>query len=169
MKKHTKIILTLSVLLANTALANPNVANWFGRTFAPGNGDEVAFLGAPHCEWVSSENNRRPMNCNRNNIGAWEVFTIVNRSGSNTSPVFALRANNGSYVRVSNSTVLRANGSDSTNDRHRFQAFFNSSTSYTNIASEYTNDWVSSEEGNRTMRANRNSAGSWEGFAPHFL
>jgi len=48
--------------------------------------------------YVSSENGRKPMNCNRSRVGAWEKFEVVDAGDGK----IGLRGNNGLYVSSEN-------------------------------------------------------------------
>ncbi len=56
-------------------------------------GDQYSFRG-PNGLFLSSEDAREPMTCNRPNDNSWEIFTVEHQGGD----VYALKGDNGKYV-----------------------------------------------------------------------
>jgi len=107
--------------------------------------------------FVSSENGARPMNCNRNSVGAWERFVVEN--GPNGT--FTLKGNNNQFV-------SSENGARSMNcNRNAVGAWerFTVTVTGNQLTLQGNNGrFVSSENGARSMNCNRNSVGAWERF-----
>ncbi|MEM7456487.1 MAG: cellulase family glycosylhydrolase, partial [Planctomycetota bacterium] len=120
-------------------------------------GREVWFRGS-NGRYVSSENGQVPMNCDRDEAGAWERF-VVEDAGFGK---IALRGNNGLYVSCENGqspmTCNRAVVSGW--ERFDWVEFADGRIGLRGINGRY----VSSENGNSEMTCVRENDDSWEKF-----
>ena len=146
------LILGVALLVGGFAFASNGNLN--GRTLQIQDGREISLCGS-NGRFLSSENGGQNMRCNRTNIGAWERFTV---EVVGTNPLrLHLVASNGRYVTVNSNNTLRANGTSPQD-----AALFTSGASNGQHTLAIRGSFLSSENGNRTVRANRNSVGRWE-------
>ncbi len=124
---------------------------------APTTGSVISIKGN-NGKLTSSENGNKPMNCNRNSVGGWEKFTIVDAGGGKV----ALRGNNGKYVSSENgSKPITCNR----NAIRAWEKFTMTVTGTNQIAFKGSNGkYISSENGSKSMTCNRNAIGGWEKF-----
>ncbi len=117
----------------------------------------VISLRGNNGKYVSSENGASPMNCNRDQVFAWEKFTVVDAGGGKV----ALRGNNGRYISSENGanpmTCNRTNiGS--------WEQFTWGTNNGKITLKGNNNQYVSSENGAQPMNCNRGRVGSFERF-----
>ena len=125
--------------------------------FSPGN---IITLKGNNSRYLSSENGKAfGMTCNRNNVGSWEKFTIVNAGNG----LIALKGNNGAFVCSEN-----GNSQGMSCDRtviqewEKFDPVFIANGVYGFRANN--GKYVSSEDGRQAITANRDVIGTWEKF-----
>ncbi|MEO0797134.1 MAG: right-handed parallel beta-helix repeat-containing protein [Verrucomicrobiota bacterium] len=131
-------------------------------------GAKVSLRAIGNLKYVSSENGTSAMNCNRNTVGGWEVFTIVDAGGG----LIALKGSNGKYVSSNNGgTNTMACDRDNLGAWEKFLPVANGNgtvafrgTGQVPGQPGTTQAYVSSENGLSPMRANRATNGWSELF-----
>ncbi len=119
-------------------------------------GSVVSFQGN-NGKFVSSENGNSPITCNRDRVGAWERFTVVDAGGGK----IALKGNNGKYVSSENGA------NEMTCNRTRIGEWekFSWGTNNGGVTLRGNNNrFVSSESGRSPMTCNRERANAFERF-----
>ncbi|ADE54274.1 hypothetical protein [Coraliomargarita akajimensis] len=117
-------------------------------------------LRSSNGKFVSSENGTKAMNCNRNSIGAWEKFVVVDRGNGKV----ALRGNNGLYVSSENGTKpMNCNRATPA----AWETFTPTVAGGGRVGLQASNgQYVTSNNGTREMISNRASEDLWEWFTP---
>ncbi|WP_159099315.1 M12 family metallopeptidase [Aquimarina spinulae] len=109
-------------------------------------------------KYVSSENGKGAINCNRSSAGSWEKFRIYSLGGNKV----VIKGNNGKFISSENGKK------PVTCNRIRvgsWEIFTYEKTSGNQFALKGNNGkYLSSENGNKSMTCNRSSIGSWEKF-----
>lgn len=152
---------------ANTAAQR----NFFAGAFPPvgGNNSGLPAIGSTislkgnNNRYVSSENGRAPMRCNRNNVGTWEKFRVVDAgSGRIALRGFAFGAANNRFISSENGNApINCNRSALAG----WERFTVRSTGNNQISLQGNNGrYISSENGNRAMTCTRNSVSATERF-----
>jgi hypothetical protein len=109
-------------------------------------------------KYVCSENGVNPMNCNRDALGPWEQFEVVD-GGNGT---IALKGNNGLYV-TSGSPMYCNGTSINSSTRFNWVKTGNNSVALLSQANQ-ANLYACSENGEASMNCNRTAIGEWETF-----
>ncbi len=117
----------------------------------------VISLRGNNGKYVSSENGNAPMNCNRDQVFAWERFTVVDAGEGK----IALKGNNGRYVSSENGTKpINCN-------RNRIGMWEKFTWGINNgkvTLRGNNNQYISSEDGREPMNCNRPNIGRFERF-----
>ncbi|WP_010521464.1 Ig-like domain-containing protein [Aquimarina agarivorans] len=117
----------------------------------------VISLRGNNNKYVSSENGAKPMNCNRNSVGVWERFTVVDAGGGK----IALKGNNGKYVSSENGISSMTCNRDRIGNWEKFTW----GTNRGGVTLKGNNNkFVSSESGRSPMNCNRDNANLFERF-----
>ncbi|ADE53100.1 glycoside hydrolase family 16 [Coraliomargarita akajimensis DSM 45221] len=124
-------------------------------TLTPGS---IVSLKGTNGKFVSSEDGKKTMNCNRSAVGAWEKFTVVDAGNGQV----ALKGSNNQYVSSENGVSFMNCNRASLGAWEKFTAV---DAGNGQIALKGTNNkYVSSENGTKSMNCNRASLGAWEKF-----
>jgi len=109
-------------------------------------------------KYVSSEYGRKPMNCNRDNIGDWEQFEVVDAGAG----LIALKGINGKYVSSENGREAITCRRSSIGSWEKFTLISTGGNSYAIKGSN--GRYLSSENGSEEMTCSRIDIGAWEEF-----
>ena len=127
-----------------------------GTSGGPQVGQTISLRGN-NGDFVSSEDARRPMNCNRGSAQGWEKFTLVDAGGGQV----ALR-NNNRFVSSENGNGPINCNRDAIGPWERFTITVTGSQQITIKGTN--NRYISSENGSKAMTCNRTTARGWETF-----
>ena len=120
---------------------------------------QASFLRANiNNKFVSSENgSNNGMNCNRNNAGSWELFSVELVDG-----LWSLCGNNGKFVSSENGNRSMRCNRNAVGSWEKFELVSLPDRAY--ALKGNNGKFVSSEAGRQPMRCNRNGIGTWESF-----
>lgn len=108
-------------------------------------------------KYVSSENSRSSMNCNRSSLGSLEQFTVVDAGNGK----IALKDKNGNYVSSEDGKKAMISNRKRLGNWEKFTWGLNNGKI---TLKGNNNRYVSSENGAKPMNCNRNRIGSFERF-----
>ncbi len=125
-------------------------------------GGSLAALKGNNNKHVSSENAVNPMNCNRNNIGAWEKFEISVIGSINGNDIVTLKGNNEKYISSENGVKPITCNRTNVGNWEKFELIHHGNQIYSLKGNN--GKYISSENGSRAMTCNRSSIGNQEKF-----
>jgi len=127
---------------------------------------QVISLKANNNKYVCSENGAIDMRANRDEIAAWEKFTVSIVGSSNGNDVIALKANNNKYVSAISSTADMKASKTSIGNWEKFEVIDLGSQNGNDLIALKANsgNYVCSENGAIDMKADREEIGAWEKF-----
>ncbi|MCG8700077.1 MAG: T9SS type A sorting domain-containing protein, partial [Bacteroidales bacterium] len=105
-------------------------------------------------KYVSSENGKKAMNCNRTSVAKWEKFTVVDAGNGK----IALKGSNGKYV--NSGSPMYCNSSLTSATKFEWTTVRGGKIAL----KSYYGKYVSSENGLKSMNCNRKAIGGWEKF-----
>ncbi|WP_010178619.1 peptidase [Aquimarina agarilytica] len=156
-----RIILTLLLFhsftsfSANAKSENPESSKTFHKIPI----HAVIALKSNNSRYISSENGVKPITSNRNKIGHWEKFKIVNAGNG----MIALKGNNGRYISSENGKKFMTANRKFIGWWEKFRIIKLRDGNY---ALKGTNGrFVSSENGKKPLTCNRKHIGPWEKFS----
>ncbi len=158
--KQPKIIwLLLTSLLSFSIFASTkNIENLKETSYHGLSVGTIVALKSNNSRYISSENGTKPITSNRNKIGDWEKFRVVNAGNG----LIALKANNGRYISSEHGKKFMTANRKYIGWSEKFY-FIKLSNGY--YALKGTNGrFVSSENGNKPLTCNRKNIGPWEKF-----
>lgn len=136
---------------------NNDSSNSNSSTEAPEAGSVVSLKGN-NGQYVSSENGRKAINCNRDSAREWEIFTLVDAGGDKV----ALRGNNGRYLSSEDGDEAMTCTRKRIGTEEKFTIRV---IGKNRIALKGNNGrYISSENGRKSMTCNRTAARGWETF-----
>lgn len=131
-----------------------------------GGGGSLSALKGNNGKYVSSENGTKPMNCNRNSIGAWEKFDISVVGSTNGNDIVTLKGNNGKYVSSENGSKPITCNRNSALGWEKFELINHGNNVYSFKGNN--GKYISSVNGNGAMTCNKTNIGDQEKFAIQF-
>ncbi len=116
------------------------------------------YLKGSNGKYVCSENGAKPMNCDRDHIGSWERFTVINAGNGKV----ALRGSNGKYVCSENGALPIICDRENLGPWEKFTWV---DLGNNKVALRGSNEkYMCSENGAKPMTCDRGSIGPWETF-----
>lgn len=125
----------------------------------PTPGDRTVSFKGSNDLFVSSENGRNPMNCNRAAANRWEKFTIIDEGDG----LVSILGSNGRYVSSENGSKPITCNRTSSGASEKFTLESRGGNKYA-IKALSNGRYISSEDGRKEMTCNRSRIGAWEEF-----
>ncbi len=158
LKQHKIILLILISLFSFSFSSYASATNTKSSNYHNFSIGTIIALKSNNSRYISSENGRKSITSNRNSVGAWEKFKIVNAGNG----MIALKGSNGRYISSENGNRPMTCNRKNIGWSEKFYIIKLKSGHY---ALKGTNGrFVSSENGKKPLNCNRRHLGPWEKF-----
>ncbi|WP_010522349.1 glycoside hydrolase family 16 [Aquimarina agarivorans] len=161
--KHTKImwVFLLALFSLSFSASADGVTN--RTTYNKLSAGDLIAIKSSNSRFISSENGQKPITSNRNKIGYWEKFKLINAGHG----FFALKGSNGRFISSENGKKFMTCNRKSIGWWEKFRIVRLKNGQF---ALKGTNGrFVSSENGNKPLKCNRKNVGPWEKFSIKIL